>query len=198
MFTGIITACEPLKTLEDKNGNILATVGMPAEWTVEIGESITVDGVCSTVLTSTEDSFTTEWMPETLRLTNLGTKNENDLVNLERSLTLQDKLSGHMVQGHVDAIGTVVSVEDDGESNMVTIEHSGDKDGYIISKGSIAINGISLTVVNPTPSQFSVAIIPHTWEHTNMHTFTEGTVVNLEYDMMAKYLKKIVDTYHNG
>lgn len=192
MFTGIITACEPITSLEDHNGNILATARLPKGWNVEIGESITFDGVCSTIIAFTEDSFVTEWMPETLRLTNVGQKKVGDLVNLERSLTLQDKLSGHMVQGHIDAVGTVVDVQDDGESHIVTVEHDQSMDKYIISKGSIALNGISLTVINPEPGRFSVAIIPHTWEHTNMRTFQQGTVVNLEYDMMAKYLENLL------
>lgn len=189
MFTGIIATTQPVTRIVESNGNTIFTITKPADWTLAVGESVCVDGVCSTVLSSVNDSFDVEYMPETLRLTTLAQKVTGDKLNLERSITLNDVLSGHMVAGHVDTTGTLAAIEKDGGSYRLTITHDTPK--YVISKGSITVNGISLTVIDPTDDAFTVAIIPHTWEQTNLSQLKEGSKVNLEYDMIAKYIERI-------
>lgn len=189
MFTGIIGATQPVTTIVESEGNTTFTITKPADWTLAVGESVSIDGVCSTVLTKAQDSFDVEYIPETLRLTTLGDRTSGDRLNLERSITLNDVLSGHMVAGHVDATGTLAAIAKDGGSYRLTITHHNPQ--YVISKGSIAVNGISLTVIDPTDDAFTVAIIPHTWEQTNLSQLQEGSRVNLEYDMIAKYIERI-------
>lgn len=199
MFTGIITACESVSDIHDNQGNTIITVPIPEQWkteeiqeAIQIGESITINGVCSTVIKKTPTTFDVEYMPETLRLTTMSTVQVGQKLNLERSMKLNDLLSGHLVYGHVDGMGTVQSIQDDGgESTILTITHSPQYSKYIISKGSITINGISLTVINPSADTFSVALIPHTWKNTNLHELTIGSRVNLEYDVIAKYIEKL-------
>lgn len=193
MFTGIIAAAEKVAQIEEKNGNKVFTVEAPERWAFEMGESINVNGVCSTVIAFDDHSFTVEYMPETLRLTTMEDRQVHDLVNLEKSATMETALSGHLVYGHVDDTATVKSITPDGEgSYMVTISHDSQHDKYLIQKGSITLNGISLTAVNPIEGEFSVAIIPHTWMQTNMHTWKEGDSINIEYDMLAKYIAKML------
>ena len=194
MFTGIVTAYEEIKTITNKNGNTFFDIATPEHWHVEVGESVLVNGVCSTVLESDSASFQVEYMPETLRLTTVGMQKEGSRVNLERSMKLDDLLSGYVVYGHIDGMGTVDAIEEDGDSHIITLTHSAEFDRYIISKGAIVINGVALTAINPKPTQFQVAIIPHTWEHTNLQHVQVGDRVNLEYDVIAKYIEKIYGT----
>lgn len=192
MFTGIISSCEPIYQIEENNGNRILTISKPTEWMLRVGESVNVNGVCSTVVESDASTFRVEYMPETLRLTTMRHVSVGAHMNLERSMTLNDLLSGHLVYGHVDAMGTIDRIVDDGESHIVTIVHDARDAHLLISKGSITINGISLTVVNPTETEFSVAIIPHTWEATNTHNWKKEDAVNLEYDMLAKYISNMM------
>lgn len=188
MFTGIIASTQPIQAIQEKNGNKLFRIATPKDWQFAIGESVNVDGVCSTVIEQTDDAFTVEYMPETLKLTTLGDAQQSTSVNLERSLTLGDMLSGHIVSGHVDATGVVQAIEQEGESYRVTITHT--EPQYLIHKGSVTINGVSLTVIEPDESSFTVALIPHTWDNTNLSDLTVGSHVNLEYDLFAKYALK--------
>jgi riboflavin synthase len=188
MFTGIISAYQPILQITDANSIRTCKIGKPSDWRLDIGESASVDGVCSTVVSVSDTDFVVEYMPETLRVTTLNFRIKNDSVNLERSLRLQDVVSGHLVTGHVDATGTISAIRADGDAHVLTITHAVENSRYLISKGSVAVNGISLTVVDPHDTQFSVAIIPHTWKQTNLHLLHIGERVNLEYDMLAKYV----------
>lgn len=192
MFTGIIAACEPIHQIEANNDNRVLTIAKPTDWMLRVGESINVNGVCSTVVQNDSKTFRVEYIPETLRLTTMRHVSVGERMNLERSMTLNDLLSGHLVYGHIDTTGTIDRIVDDGESHCVTIVHDARGARFLISKGSITINGISLTVVNPIQNRFSVAIIPHTWEATNTHNWKKGDAVNLEYDMLAKYISQML------
>ena len=190
MFTGIISACALLMHIVENNGVRTCRISLPKTWKLQVGESINVDGVCSTVTALSQADFTVEYMPETLRVTTLKNIQENGIVNLERSLRMQDLLSGHMVSGHVDTVGIVRSVVVDGDSHVVTVEYPQQFSDYLISKGSVAVNGMSLTVVEPTDTTFSVAIIPYTWQHTTMRMLVVESLVNIEFDLVAKYIAK--------
>lgn len=196
MFTGIITGCEAITRITEKNGIHTVTIKTPDSWgDIQVGESITVDGVCSTVAGIPDGSFTVDYMPETLRQTTLGRKQEGDRMNLERSMKLHDLVSGHLVYGHVDCTGTVNKVARDGDSFIITVEHDPRYDQLLVQKGSVTINGISLTVVSPSEGIFQVAIIPHTWENTNLQSLRHGDSVNLEFDIIAKYIISQLNHY---
>ncbi len=188
MFTGIISAVQPIVQIDDAGEIRRCTIQLPHDWKLSVGESINVDGVCSTVVAVGSAQFTVEYIPETLRVTTLKQKAQNDVVNLERSLRLNDLVSGHLVTGHVDTTGIVEAIHEEGESRILMIVHPAINARFLISKGSIAVNGVSLTVIDPEGDHFSVAIIPHTLEQTNIGQCHVGSVVNLEYDMLAKYV----------
>lgn len=188
MFTGIISAIAPIQKITLKNGNSIFSISLPPKWDLEIGESINVNGVCSTVIQYTDSSFDVEYMQETLRLTTMNEQVEGAFVNLEKSVTMQTALSGHIVSGHVDTTGVIQDIQQEGDSYRITVTH--DAPQYVIHKGSIAINGVSLTVIDPTDHLFSVALIPHTWQETQFSFLKEGERVNLEYDMIAKYIER--------
>lgn len=190
MFTGIITATAKVtKKILDKNGMILTTT-QPKGWKLKIGASITVNGVCSTVKKITK-GVTFEYMPESLERANIGTLSVGSTVNLEQSLKASDRLDGHIVQGHVDTIGNIVSITPEGNSYIFTIQPR-EKDflKFIATKGSIAIDGISLTVTGVTKKNFSFKIIPYTWDHTNLSTKRPHDTVNVECDVLAKYISQ--------
>ncbi|MFC1598198.1 riboflavin synthase [Patescibacteria group bacterium] len=191
MFTGIITASQPIQAIAEKDGNKTFSIQKPADWKLETGESISIDGVCTTVISVEDDIFKIECMPETLRLTTLNKKEPGDKLNLERSVRADELLSGHLVYGHVDAVGTITEITEDGDSHIITIKHDEKFAKYIIQKGSVSLNGISLTVINPTDDTFSVSIVTYTWEETNLNAAVVGDSVNLEYDVIAKYLEKL-------
>ncbi len=188
MFTGIISACTPVTSVTEKDGGLTLAIKKPKEWDVVIGESININGVCSTIVATTADTITVEYMPETIRRTTVKNLAAGSQVNLERTLTLNDRLSGHLVTGHVDSIGTVDQISTDGNAHVIVIQHDATNNKYIINKGSVTINGVSLTVINPTEHTFSVAIIPKTWHHTNIQELSDGGEVNIEYDQVAKYI----------
>jgi riboflavin synthase len=190
MFTGIISACSPINNIVERNGIRVLTIALPPQWDIQIGESIAVDGVCSTIVSVTPQDFVVEYMPESLRITTLKSKQKNGIVNLERSLRLHDVVSGHLVSGHIDCVATVSGIEQDQGSHVLTITYPERFASYLISKGSGAINGISLTVVDVSETQFSVAIIPHTWEYTTLQTLVVNDSVNIEFDQVAKYIAK--------
>jgi riboflavin synthase len=161
---------------------------------INIGDSIAVNGVCLTVTAFHADTFNVTAVPETLRLTNLGMLQTNDMVNLERALKLQDRVSGHYVQGHVDETGKIIEIKSDGnEALLVKFSHSPALGKYIVKKGYIAIDGMSLTVVDTAPTWFTVTLIPHTQIVTIIKQhYRENTLVNLEVDMMGKYIEKLL------
>ena len=158
---------------------------------LKIDQSVSHNGVCLTVIDLSPSSYTVTAIKETLDKTTLNSLKLGDRVNLERGLKLGDRLDGHMVQGHVDQVGTCINVEAQNGSWIYTFEYNSKLGNITIEKGSVTVNGVSLTVVNSKDNGFSVAIIPYTYEHTNFHTFKEGTVVNLEFDVIGKYVSRM-------
>lgn len=191
MFTGIIEDLGIVEALEQENTNLHLTIKSKLASELKIDQSVSHNGVCLTVIDLTASSYTVTAIKETLDKTNLNSLKVGDRVNLERGLKLGDRLDGHMVQGHVDQVGTCINVEAQNGSWIYTFEYNPKLRNITIEKGSVTVNGVSLTVVNSKDNGFSVAIIPYTYEHTNFHTFEEGTVVNLEFDVIGKYVSRL-------
>jgi riboflavin synthase len=193
MFSGIIEEAAPVVRIEKDKDNIHITMKCSFTGELKIDQSISHNGVCLTVVRKDNDTYTVTAIKETLDKTNLGLLKPGDKVNLERSTRLDGRLDGHMVQGHVDQVAVCRKVREAGGSWYYTFEYKPVSDDYItVEKGSISVNGVSLTVVNSRPSSFEVAIIPFTWQVTNFHQITEGTIVNLEFDILGKYIAKII------
>jgi len=159
------------------------------------GASIAVNGVCLTVTDFDQNSFSVKVMPETLRRTNLGLLYAGDRVNLERALPLDGRLGGHLVQGHVDATGRVTSVTGEGEAMLIRFDAPPEVTGYLVEKGFIAVDGVSLTIVTKDSSSFGVSVVDYTRQHTNLGSRRAGDVVNLEVDIIAKYVKQFSQAY---
>ena len=185
MFTGIV---EEVGTLIQRDPTGLIIQAQRVLEGVEVKESIAVDGACLTVTERGEDWFRVDTMPETLRRTRLGSLQPGDVVNLERSLAANGRIGGHMVQGHVEASVPVLSLKEDGIALHVEIVLPEHLRPYVVSKGFIAVNGVSLTVVENLEDRFSVALIPYTREQTNLGRFQVGTLVNLETDILGRYV----------
>lgn len=191
MFTGLIENTGTVTSLKKKGGGILLTVRPASIMEIHIGDSVSVNGVClTTIENGKETSF--EVSPETMRSTNLGQLKVNDMVNLERALRLTDRLGGHIVTGHVDGVGTVIGKKLSGEYTFYTFEAPQDILRYTVLKGSVAVDGISLTVVGLNHKSFSVAVIPHTFTVTNIGDKDVGGRVNLEADIIGKYIEKFM------
>jgi riboflavin synthase len=193
MFSGIVEEAAPVVKIEKERGNIHITMKCSFVKELKIDQSISHNGVCLTVVRKGRGTYTVTAIRETLEKTNLGLLKPGDKVNLERSTKLDGRLDGHMVQGHVDQTAVCTEVREAGGSWYYTFEYEPTKDDYMtVEKGSISVNGVSLTVVNSKPKSFQVAIIPYTWEVTNFHQIKKGTLVNLEFDILGKYIAKIV------
>ena len=193
MFTGIITDVGEVRRVE-KRGDLRARIGTLYDMQgVDIGASIACDGVCLTVVAIDGDVYTVTAIEETLAKTHLGSCDVGHVFNLERCAVVGDRIDGHVVQGHVDTTGTLASVESREGSWVLSIEHPQGPEWITVPKGSIALAGISLTVVDSGPGHFSVAIIPYTWEHTNLHRTEVGSPMNLEFDVMGKYVARLLD-----
>ena len=191
MFTGIIEDLGIVEALEQENTNLHLTIKSKLASELKIDQSVSHNGVCLTVIDLTASSYKVTAIKETLDKTNLNSLKVGDRVNLERGLKLGDRLDGHMVQGHVDQVGTCINIEAQNGSWTYTFEYNPKLGNITIEKGSVTVNGVSLTVVNSKDNGFSVAIIPYTYEHTNFHAFEEGTVVNLEFDVIGKYVSRL-------
>jgi len=193
MFTGIVEALGKVENLKKDGGNLDITLSCPFTEELKIDQSVAHNGICLTVVSIDSDkTYTVTAIRETLNKSNLGKIETGDLVNLERCMKLGDRLDGHMVQGHVDQTGTVESIEEEDGSWRFTIKYSPQHAGNVtVEKGSVTINGTSLTVVDSRPDQFSVAIIPYTYEHTNFHKLKVGDTVNLEFDVIGKYVARM-------
>lgn len=197
MFSGIVEEAAEVVSLKKDGGNLHITMKCSYVNELKIDQSVSHNGVCLTVVDVTKDTYTVTAIQETLDKSNLGLLKVGDKVNLERSMMMNGRLDGHIVQGHVDQTATCLSVKEMDGSWFFTFEYDFDKDkgkqGYItVEKGSVSVNGVSLTVVNSKDNQFSVAIIPYTYEYTNFHQIKEGSVVNLEFDIIGKYLSKMM------
>lgn len=195
MFTGIIESFGEITKITSEGSNIHFTLRSELAPELKIDQSLAHDGVCLTVVEKTDIEYTVTAIEETLNKANLSDWKVGGKVNLERAMKLGARLDGHMVQGHVDQVGVCKQVEDRDGSRIFTFEYDPSKGNVTIEKGSITINGVSLTVVNSVEGGFSVAIIPYTLEHTNFHQFEPGTRVNLEFDLIGKYLKRISEGY---
>jgi riboflavin synthase len=192
MFTGIIEGMGRLEALENEGSNTHFTFSSAFTHELKIDQSVAHNGTCLTVVALHEDGkYTVTAIDETLKKTNLGTLKPGDLVNLERCMKLGDRLDGHIVQGHVDQTAVCTAVHDEQGSWKVHFKYQ-EVAHVTVPKGSICVNGVSLTVVDSEPGTFSVAIIPYTWAHTNFHTLKVGTVVNLEFDIIGKYISRLM------
>jgi len=193
MFSGIVEESAPVVKIEKDNDNIHITMKCSFTKELKIDQSISHNGVCLTVVKKKGDEYTVTAIRETLEKSNLGMLKPGDKVNLERSAKLDGRLDGHMVQGHVDQTAICTDVSEAGGSWYYTFEYKPLQDDYLtVEKGSVAVNGVSLTVVNSKPDSFRVAIIPFTHDVTNFHQIKKGTVVNIEFDILGKYIARIV------
>lgn len=193
MFTGIIETLGEVKKLEREGGNLHITIKSDIAPELKIDQSVSHNGACLTVVKIEGDLYTVTAIEETLQKTNLGDLREGDPVNLERAMVLGARLDGHIVQGHVDQVGKCIHIEEKDGSWFFTFGYGTDHNNVTIEKGSITIDGTSLTVVDSQKNSFSVAIIPYTYEHTRFNTYKIGTVVNLEFDVIGKYVSRLLE-----
>ncbi|MCR5861322.1 riboflavin synthase [Flavobacterium sp. J372] len=191
MFTGIIETFGIIENIREEGDNRHFTLKSPITHELKIDQSVAHNGVCLTVVAIEGDTYTVTAIKETLSKTNLGQWKTGQKVNLERAMKLGDRLDGHIVQGHTDQTGTCTEIREAAGSWYFTFEYDPGYNNITIEKGSITINGVSLTVVDSKDNSFSVAIIPYTYEHTNFHEFEVGTTVNLEFDVIGKYVARI-------
>jgi len=195
VFSGIIEALGHVAAFERRDGDAVLTVegGLDPKQ-LALGESIATNGVCLTVRDTTAAGFVADLSAETLERSTLGNLTVGARLNLERSLKVGDRISGHFVFGHVDTVGKIVSFEPEGEGQRLTISHPTTFGRYVADKGSVSVDGISLTVCEPADDQFSIALIPHTLEVTTLGDRRAGDLVNLEADMLARYARRALDT----
>lgn len=196
MFSGIIESMARVISIEQDKENKHFTLECPFGHELKIDQSVSHNGVCLTVVSLNGDQYVVTAMDETLRRSNLGLLRVGDLVNVERSMLMNGRLDGHIVQGHVDETATCTAVEDAEGSFVYTFEYEDNpamaKRGYFtVDKGSVTVNGVSLTVCEPTRNSFKVCIIPYTFEHTNFHDIQVGTQVNIEFDILGKYISRL-------
>ncbi len=196
MFSGIVEEFATVVAIEKDRENVHYTLKCSFVDELKIDQSVAHNGVCLTVVRIVDGTYTVTAMKETLERSNLGLLQIGDKVNVERSMMMNGRLDGHIVQGHVDQTATCISKEDAQGSYVFTFQYAFDKEmakrGYItVDKGSVTVNGVSLTVCNPTDDTFQVCIIPYTYDNTNFHTFEKGTKVNIEFDIIGKYLARL-------
>lgn len=196
MFSGIVENMARVVAIEHDQDNIHFTFECDFAHELKVDQSVAHNGVCLTVVRLDGNTYVVTAMNETLRRSNLGVLNIGDEVNVERSMMMNGRLDGHIVQGHVDSTAVCESVVEDGGSYIYTFRHDYSPEmarrGYFtVDKGSVTVNGVSLTVCNPTHDSFQVCIIPYTYEHTNFHAIKAGTVVNIEFDILGKYISRM-------
>jgi riboflavin synthase len=193
MFTGIIETLGTVINIVKEQENVHLTIKSNITNELKVDQSVAHNGVCLTVVAVNNDEYTVTAIKETLDKTNLGKLKKADIINLERAMKLGDRLDGHIVQGHVDETGTCKNIKDENGSTVYTFHYNSDKNNITIEKGSITVNGISLTVVNSKKDEFSVAIIPYTWENTTFKTLQINDKVNLEFDVIGKYVARLTN-----
>lgn len=191
MFTGIIETIGVVKRIEKHQNNLNLTIESAFTSELKIDQSVAHNGVCLTVVSIDNNTYTVTAIEETLNKTNLNSLKTEAIVNLERGMKLSDRLDGHIVQGHVDQTATCVGVKETSGSWLFTFSYDSTLNNVTIEKGSITVNGVSLTVVNSKLNEFSVAIIPYTYEHTTFKNLTENDLVNLEFDVIGKYVRRL-------
>ncbi len=191
MFTGIIETHGKVQEIRNENDNLHISVQSSITNELKIDQSVAHNGVCLTVVAIQNDVYTVTAISETINKTNLGGWKMGDFLNIERAMKLGDRLDGHIVQGHVDQTGICKEVREANGSWYFTFEYDSKLNNITIEKGSITVNGVSLTVVNSKENEFSVAIIPYTYDHTNFQNFEVGTIINLEFDVIGKYVTKL-------
>ena len=191
MFTGIIESFGKVVNLEKDQENLNLSLESDLTQNLKIDQSLAHNGVCLTIVKIEGDQYSVTAIQETLEKSNLDKIKKGDLINLERAMMMNSRLDGHIVQGHVDQIGICTNEVFRDGSWLFEFEYDQDQKNITIEKGSICVNGVSLTVVNSGLNNFSVAVIPYTYEHTNFHLIKEGDVVNLEFDIIGKYISKI-------
>jgi riboflavin synthase len=196
MFTGIIESLGTVRSIESKGSNLTFWIGSPLSAELQIDQSISHNGACLTVEEVQADTHRVTAIEETLQKTNLKSWQPGDLVNLERCMIMNGRLDGHIVQGHVDATATCTKKQELNGSWEFRFEFPKKFNHLVIEKGSVCLNGISLTIFNVKKDRFDVAIIPYTFGHTNIQTVTPGTKVNLEFDMIGKYVSRLMSTKH--
>ncbi len=197
MFSGIVEEAATVVALEKEQENLHITMTCSFVNELKVDQSVSHNGVCLTVVKKTDDTYTVTAIKETLNLSNLGKLKVGNKVNLERSMMMNGRLDGHIVQGHVDQTAVCTKVEEADGSWYFTFEYEFDavkaRKGYMtVDKGSVTVNGVSLTVVEPTNNSFKVAIIPYTYEFTNFHQIEVGTYVNIEFDIIGKYISRML------
>jgi len=195
MFTGIIESLGKIKSLTKEGENLHIEVASELTPMLKIDQSVAHNGVCLTVVSLTETSYVVTAIKETLDKTNIGKLKTGAVVNLERAMKLGDRLDGHIVQGHVDQTAICQEIKEQNGSWVFTFTYDSSLNNITIEKGSVTVNGVSLTVVDSRANTFSVAIIPYTYAHTNFKAFEKNTMVNLEFDVIGKYVKRITQGY---
>jgi riboflavin synthase len=191
MFTGIIESLGLVQEVKKEKDNIHITIDSSITGELKIDQSVAHNGICLTVVAVAGSTYSVTAIGETIKKTNLSYWEVGNKVNLERAMKLGDRLDGHIVQGHVDQVGTCIVAKETNGSWFYTFEYDPTMQNITIEKGSITVNGVSLTVVDSEATNFSVAIIPYTYEHTNFNSFDVGTKVNLEFDVIGKYVARL-------
>jgi riboflavin synthase len=191
MFTGIIESLGVIQEIKKDKDNVHITIDSTITNELKIDQSVAHNGICMTVVSIVDSLYTVTAIGETIKKTNLAYLKIGDSINLERAMKLGDRLDGHIVQGHVDQVGTCIVAKETNGSWFYTFEYDQTIGNITIEKGSITVNGVSLTVVDSRKNEFSVAIIPYTYDHTNFNSFEVGTKVNLEFDLIGKYISKL-------
>lgn len=194
MFTGIIENLAKIISIKKSKSNLDITLSSSLTSEFKIDQSISHNGICLTVINIDGNNYTVTAIEETINKTTINSWKKGDFVNLERAMKLGDRLDGHMIQGHVDQIGTCVDVTTKDGSWEYAIQYE-KSENLTVEKGSIAVNGVSLTVIDSKTNSFKVAIIPYTYEHTNFKTLRKGDLINLEFDILGKYLYKMSKNY---
>ena len=195
VFTGIIECLATVHRKEQQGNNVQFWISSPIADALKVDQSVSHDGVCLTVTGFEQGCYTVVAINETLQRTTLGGWTDGTLLNTERCMPANGRFDGHIVQGHVDCTAVLQTIEDELGSWVLTFTYP-EANGITVEKGSICVNGISLTVVHSSPGKFSVAIIPYTWEHTNLSALKSGAIVNIEFDIVGKYIQKMMLQQH--